>query len=319
MKDKIKEIVSKGIIVETTPSAKLSSLANGSMRDAHLRNSYSLHLEYGMPLIFSEEQMLYYADKIKNLEYICVSYGSFYCPFRALDRLITAHPQARIYWITNEIEISPPGLVHKQQSQAQIIANFVESPKHKWKKWHFLNLNALMMEEPRKRIPKKYGVLYYGTFRKDRLKYFRKYLQDGLYLSTNTKNHKKYKHIGCEPKRIGALSWKSNQETLNHFKYSLYIEDEQTHKRFNNLANRFYEALFCNVVTLFDRSCKNTIEKSGIKFDEDFYVDSHEELMEKTKDGNFEKRLSIQQQWVQNTLKEKKEIIEKIGVILANE
>lgn len=311
--------LSNGIIVETTPSAKLEKVADGSMRDAHLRNSYTLHKRFGMPLIFSEEQMLFYADKVKDLEYICVSYGSFYCPFRAMNKLIEAHPNAKLIWITNEIEISPPGLVHKQMERADIIANFVESPNHKWKRWHFLNLNTLMVSEKNPLMRKKYDAIYYGTYRKDRTKYFRKYLQKDLYLSTNSKNHKKYKHIGCDPKRIGALEWKKGMETLNLFRYSLYIEDEQTHKRFNNLANRFYEALFCNTVTLFDRSCKNTIEKSGIPFDEDFYVDSYEELNAKIRDGRWEQRLVEQQKWLSKALEEKEEVIEKIGKIFIND
>ena len=307
------------MILECTPSATLKKLESGSCRDAHVRNAWEIYQMYKMPLIFSDAQIQYYAEQKQNLDYVAVSYGSFYAPHRACNKLMASHPKARLFWITNEVTIMPPGYLYPFRRHCECIANYESKPNHGYKKWHFLNLNTLMAENSRPMIPKKYSVIYYGTYRVDRLKYFRKYLQEGVYLSTNPKNHKKFKHIGTNPSRIGSMEWTKSKETLNLFKYSLYIEDEGTHTRFNHLANRFYEALFCNCVTLFDRSCQQTIRKSGIPFNEDFYVDSHEELMKKVNDGNWQKRLNEQKKWLPQALKEKYQTLEKIGLILAGE
>ena len=114
----------------------------------------------------------------------------------------------------------------------------------------------------------------------------------------------------------GSLSWEKQRETLNLFKYSLYIEDEHTHNNYNYLANRFYECLMCNVVHFFDINCKNTIEKSGIEFDDYFYVSNLEELKDKIKNDDFEKSLKFQKKWNITAEKERESVINAIKEVL---
>lgn len=185
-----------------------------------------------------------------------------------------------------------------------------------------LNLNLLIAKKPNELITKKYDCIYYGRWREDRVEYFKKYIQDGLYLSTSTKNMKKFKHAGCNPKYLDTISWDYKKETLNLFRYSLYIEDKYTHKVFNNLANRWYEAGFCNNVVFFDANCWNTIVKSEIGCFEDqikdYIVSDYNSLQEKIKYCNqdFEKHLAIQKGWRFNEMKHREDVINELKKII---
>lgn len=61
---------------------------------------------------------------------------------------------------------------------------------------------------------------------------------------------------------------------------------------------------------------ENTIEKSGIEFDDYFYVSSLENLKEKIKNDNFEKSLEFQKKWNEKALEERNEVIKLIKEIL---
>jgi hypothetical protein len=185
-----------------------------------------------------------------------------------------------------------------------------------------LNLNLLIAKQPNELISKKYDCIYYGRWREDRADYFKKYIQGGMYLSTSTKNMKKFKHKGCNPKYLNTISWEDKKETLNLFRYSLYIEDKYTHKVFNNLANRWYEAGFCNNVVFFDVNCWNTIRKSEIGCFEaqikDYIVSDYNSLKEKIDYCNedFEKHLAIQKGWRIGEIQHRAEMINKLKEII---
>jgi hypothetical protein len=185
---------------------------------------------------------------------------------------------------------------------------------------NFLNTNLLIAKEPNQLTPKKYNCIYYSRHRADRMKYCKEYLQGEIYLSTHQKNHKHFYHAGCKPKLIKHIDWTPKKETLNQFRYSLYIEDVYTHSVFNNLANRWYEAGFCNIVMFFDINCKNTIKKSEIAeyFDEYYYVSTNSELMDKINECNKDwiKHLNIQKSWRVNELKLRQEMINELKKII---
>ncbi len=316
----MREPLSRGIIYECCPTATLELLAQGRVKDAHVRNAWEIVQAFGMPIIFTDTQLQYYTERCQYLSYIAVSYGSYYSPHRAIDKFIGHHWRSRLFWITNEITVMPPGKINRHRDSANCISNFVPDKNHGWAKYHTLNLNTLMMEKRRPLSEKKYGCIYYGTFRAGRVSYFSKYLGEEIFLSCHPKNHKKFKNAGSKAKMLHQMQWHKGRETLNHFQYSLYIEDEETHWRYNHLANRFYEALFCNCVTLFDISCEQTVELSGIKMREDFFVKDYEDLKNRINDGKFKERLKFQQEhWYEMATEQKTETLIKIGQILLNE
>lgn len=267
--------------------------------DAHLRNSITISEYLKCDILIMEKDFNEAFEK--KYDVIVLGYATRYAPFQLINKLIDKNPKAKKIVISNEYNTNPSVGGFRPY---ELIANYEKSMSDKSElKRHFLNLNLLFAKEPNEIKEKKYDCIYFGTYRVNRTEYFKKYLQEGIYLSTSPRNFKKYKHIGCNPKYITKLTWKPKRETLNLFKYQLYIEDVETHTNFNNLANRYYEAGFCNNVVFFDVNCRNTINKSELKDFKDqveFYiVSSHKELQQKIKECNkdFNKHLAIQKGW----------------------
>jgi hypothetical protein len=176
---------------------------------------------------------------------------------------------------------------------------------------HSVNLNTLLYRDFTPK-PKKHDFIYYGTFREDRKKYFKKYLNKPVIVSTSSKNMKKYRHHGCDPYFTNKINWRA--PILSMFRYSLYIEDEFTHNNFNNLANRFYESVGAKAIVLFDESCINTLEKSEIENYQDHIVSDHKELLSFDK-RKYKTMLKNQADWRQSIIElaeETADIIESV-------
>ena len=259
-------------------------------------------------------------DQCADTDYdvIIWSYSSFYANFRAMAQIIKQNPKARIFWLTNEYDLRPNGTVVDEAKKRgfDVIANYENPVIITHKKHHFLNLNLLFLE-PKDIKDKKFNICYYGTYRKDRAKYFKKYINStNFILSSTTSNYKKFASIGCKFRPCAKFKWGKNSQTLGLFKYSLYIEDEYIHTHFNNLANRFYEALSNETVTLFDRSCINTIKRSeigtlGLDY-EPFLIDSLDNLSER----NYVKDWEIQKTWRDKILLEREKMLEQFYKII---
>jgi hypothetical protein len=300
----------KMAILEIYPNKKFDATKG---IDAHLRNSIIIGKHLNADVLITEND--YLVALTKKYDILMLSYTAFYAPFQMIKKMVENNPDAPRVLISNEYEqISfvstfPPPFIY--------ITNFDGFAIHEKHvlEHHVFNLNLLFARKPNENTSKKYDCIYYGTFRKNRSMYFKRYLQHGIHLSTSDKNFKKYKHIGCDPSWIRKLSWMNKRETLNHFKFSLYIEDEFTHSMFNNLANRWYEAGFCNVIMLFDRNCLNTIRKSEIGgfMDEmePFIVDDHESLLNTIEmmKPEWNKWLNIQKRWRENELDLRKNML----------
>lgn len=291
--------------------------------DAHYRNSYILSKELNADLLVTKED---YRKAINNIYDIAIlQTNSMGTPIEKIEKIISNNSKIKLFYISNEYTTISGGIIYKYNWN--IIANYdkIKIPKNtKWAKT--ININLLFARESNELISKKYDCIYYGTFRKNRSIYFQKYFKGDIFLSTGGKgkagNFKYFKHLGCDFKSILKLNWKEKKETLNLFRYSLYIEDVYTHSVFNNLANRWYEAGFCNNVVFFDVNCWNTIRKSEIAYFEeqikDYIVSSHAELMEKIAYCNqdFERHLAIQKSWRMSEMHHRGEMIKQLKEII---
>lgn len=271
------------------------------------RNAEILAEELGADLL------MYKDDKLQSKDYdvIICPYFNRYTDYGTLKGIIKSNQKR--FLIRSEYE---KVIVSMKEFKPHFeICNFQGGQ-------NFLNTNLLISKQPNKLIDKKYDCIYYSRHRADRMKYCKEYLQGNIYLSTHPKNHKHFFHAGCRPKLIKNIDWTPKKETLNLFRYSLYIEDIYTHSVFNNLANRWYEAGFCNNVVFFDVNCWNTIRKSEIgQYEEeikDYIVSSHSELLEKINycNKNFEKHLTIQKSWRKDELLHRANMIQSLKDII---
>tara|TARA_R110000823_G_scaffold113525_1_gene235543 strand:+ start:409 stop:1344 length:936 start_codon:yes stop_codon:yes gene_type:complete len=304
-------------IVEIYPNKKIDF---SNAIDAHLRNSIIISKFLKCDLLCTEKDFKNSFNK--KYDILILGYAARYAPFKTISKLVEKNPNAIKIVLSNEYNIDP---LLSSFNNCILIANFdsiIKTPRIK--KQYFLNLNLLFSKKPNEFKEKKYDCIYYGTFRINRSEYFKKYLKENIYLSTSPKNFKKFKHIGCTPKLITKLNWQEKKETLNLFKYQLYIEDEHTHNNFNNLANRYYEAGFCNNVVFFDVNCRNTIDKSELSYYkeqvEDYIVKDYEDLQNKIKECNkdFDKHLAIQKSWRMNEVTARTNMLKELKNIIYN-
>ena len=283
--------------------------------DAYFRNTLIISDYLEATFLYNENE--YNKHLETKFDAILIFYSNYYSPVKQMKQIADNNNEARFFWILNEYAISANYTFLKDKN-VTYIKNWEEEGEI------MLNLNLLFSKKPNEVKDKLYDCVYYGTFRYDRAEYCKEYFKEDLYLSTTSKNFKKYRHIGCSAKLIKKLSWEENKETLNLFKYQIYIEDKHTHKVFNNLANRYYEAGFCNNVIFFDVNCRNTINKSELRYYkeqvEDYIVESYEDLQNKIKGCNkdFDKHLAIQKGWRMNEATARTNMLDELKNIIYN-
>lgn len=157
----------------------------------------------------------------------------------------------------------------------------------------FVNWNQLTWEDLPLGTPKKEGLLYYGAYRPNRVKYFAKYLTSDLYpihVTCYMRNHVLYKALN--PK-INIYKPFSHALQLRAMQSTIYIEDEWTNQNYCCPANRFYECLYLGIAIFFDKSCCNTFNQAGYDISE-FVVDSDKQLAKKL--GDWDKVRKRQRQ-----------------------
>lgn len=277
------------------------------------RNLAALRDELGAKLFINPSEI----SRDNDFDVIICGFGSMSCEKDLSTDFLVRNDKARLFWLVGDYEQSTFAPLFYCGRKFEIICTFDEYKiKNKMMtKQNAININAMLNKAPNAPTKKKYDCIYYGRWRPDRLKYFMQYLDSSIHLSTAKKNLKMFHHNGCNPVKVGTLSWTPRVETLNLFRASLYIEDEFSHKNYTCLGNRFYEALWCNVVPLFDASCSRTLEKSGYKGYEWHLVSNTSDIKEKIKQikGGHCGSLS---EWQAMAIKEKSDVMAGIKKII---
>lgn len=233
---------------------------------------------------------------------------------------LDASPNAEIFYITNEYNLGEPSILWQPAKAGRhytVIANHGPRPskivKRYTKAWNVVNLNALSFR-PHAATPRLFklsrsGCIYYGSFRRDRIKYFQKYLNNKFVIvSTFSDNVDKFRSAGVQPATfVPRIRWPEKGDGLSYFKYSLYLEDETTHQNYNFLANRFYEALNHRAIPVMTRECESTMERSGYHFP---IVIDEPEMLESLPD------VAIPQEWFTQAEGERSMALEQIKNII---
>lgn len=247
------------------------------------------------------------------------------------DEWITKNADAKMFYITNEYNLGEPlllwSLVKNGLIKYDVIANHPDAASKVVRKyvndWHIVNLNALIIQpEPYEDqhsffVTERKNCVYYGSFRKDRQQYFKKYLSDGkILISTHVKNRNKFKQLGITGPFIDRINWEG--KGLSAFKTSLYMEDETTHTHYNFLANRFYEALNYNTFPLFDKSCIGSFTKSGYFKLPDYAIVDNVADVEYITEALPDTHTAYLDRWRKEALYEKRLVLDEITKLVTS-
>lgn len=290
----------------------------------NMRNGFILEKELGADFLYTEGHL----REKKGYDIIIFGFTSNRSDIDGLKIFLSNNPFAQCFVLCGEYEQNRAMANHYAHRPFTVIRNFVgkseliERDRDLVLNDIFLNINLLVARTPNSYSPKKNDCVYYGRWRVGRAKSLSKY-SSAIFLSTSDKNKVLFHNAGCKPiSYIKPLKWDYRREQLNLFRYSLYCEDEYTHTHYNCLANRWYEAGFCNNVVFFDKDCENTIKKSEIG---EYYEQIKEYIVSdcddlKTKiancNKNFEQHLAVQKKWRNNELNLRKNMIEELKNIL---
>lgn len=298
-------------------------ISTGHKNSAFMKFTNYLIKKYNLILLEDVRQLNYFDNK--EINSIFIPYG-----FKGLGNItetakfIEKHKEAKIIRFFNEYNLSEQGellKIFKKRPIDLYIVNF----DYNFRKFDFirkiskkiisLNCNCLTYYDFDRDFTqiKKYDVIYYGTFRKGREKYFNLYFDTPiLYFSTAKKNIRRFRKLinnfeNFKCKKIDKIHIGDINSQLRFFRYSLYIEDEFTHQCYNYPANRFYESLSYQVVQFFDKNCINTFNRYGLDISE-FLVENAQDLENKVKNSNYLELWKKQEKWKEKVIIDKIEL-----------
>jgi hypothetical protein len=174
-------------------------------------------------------------------------------PFRKAFRDRYEAKSARVdYWTTCEV-MSVPGV-----SQS---GHFIGADSF------YINWNCLTTEiRPVKPFADRVldgMLLYYGSYRKERVPYFHRYFTNpsvDILLSSPTK---KFEENFSRPRITHETKLAELYAFLGECGLGLYLEDKKSHTEFHSPANRFYEMLSAGLPIVFQPEAIRMMKKAG--------------------------------------------------------
>lgn len=222
-----------------------------------------------------------------GLDTVFIVNGMFgFCDFR--DEITKICQKAKeVIWIGNDYAIKFPSNLSflKNDIKLRRIAQY--SNFDGMKNHQYIDFNKLLHWNGVAKPYQYEGLFYYGAFRKDRVKSFKRWLGKSavpIHVSTSARNFDEFSEINPKMK-----IYKSNgdiRKILPKFQASIYIEDEFSHSNEMSPANRFYEVVGAKSLLFYDNKCKKTLSKAGY-WDETFSVSHIEDVEIKLK--NYDK------------------------------
>lgn len=238
------------------------------VKNLHWKNAKILSDHLGADLIWSYPDVN--SDVRSGYDIIIFNHSS---PYSYIDQSwLEQNRAAKFVFVTNEYNLGEDMLLWKfckeNNLKFTVISNHPKEAskvvKYLVDEWHILNLNCLIARDTPFQKPfmlcEPEDVIYYGSFRKDRQKYFLQY-QNQVTFSTHQKNLPRFKEIGMH--RFRWIDRIDVERDLGGYIASLYIEDTKTHTHYNFLPNRFYESINADIPMVIDQSCLGSIDKSG--------------------------------------------------------
>lgn len=284
----------------------------------------------------------------KSYDVIVCVYASPYMKYNAYLEILDKNPNAKIFWFMNDHDVEDNILLRKwvlkYSKQYHMICNNPRSGYRHWvlkkkmnektlndwiDEWYTVNLNTMIFDEQVYKetfdFKQRDEILYYGTYRKNRIKDMKEYNNVSYRLSSNKRNHLKYQNAGIQAKFIEKLVWDGSKcdlfepvgMRLKDFMLSIYFEDEHTHDNYAFMANRFYECLMNNTLLVYDYRCQKTIDQSGYNIHPKQVIKNPDELQVlylelKANNSLYQEMLEVQQSNVDIVLKEKQTVLETI-------
>lgn len=301
------------LIIDSHKGTKHGIPQNLHWQNANIIKNYLIEQGNEVDLVWSYPTV---NDNIKSeydsIVFVHASHYSF-VDYKWLEQ----SPNAKLFYITNEYNLGEPRILWmgaKQGRKYTVIANHNYNISKVVRKytdnWLITNLNVLIYNPITYINGNPNGCIYYGSFRKDRSDYFKKYLDNNILLSTHSKNVSKFRDTGATSEIIKRIDW--SKDGIADYEFSLYIEDKRNHNNYNHLANRFYEALNYNVTPLFSEECRNTIKLSGYNIDNNYIINNSNEIKDK-------KGLKINDLWSIQAKIDKEKVLNYLkDIILTN-